>query len=658
MKTNTFIGGISGLLACLFGIALQVPGQEPQSDIYELNFNELAKLKVVTVSKTEQSIDEIPATVRVITAREINNRAYQNLEDVLADLPGFQFRNIQSINSYVFQRGIPNQNNLMLVMIDGVLVNELNSGGFYAGAQYDLKNVERIEVVYGPSSVGYGTNAISGIVNIISKTAQKTGGGISGTTGGFSTQATHGWYNLVNDERQFQMRVTGMVHGSNRANLKGAAGDHNWSDLLDLHENNYHASLRARYQNFTFGSNYLNKQTSLGAYRKSSGTANRDFGTNWNILFLNNFLKYNRQINDQFNWSWVLYHRNTTVLRNTVYEVTDTAQVGYYRPNNLIGLENLFSYHFNDFFTMTGGVMFEYEKLAKKAVFTYSNSMFEAPPLPGSPDFQNNLLASVFVEPNLHITHDLFLSGGLRFDNSSVYQQVLTPRAGINFNPGRSSFLLAYAEAFRAPKPWDYYDGAGNPNLLPETMKSMEIAIKYAFNEHWHSSANLYLNKLHNGIVKEGSGATYRWTNSGIINTKGLEWTMFFSSQKLEGALNYTYTSSVDESGRQLPEISAHTANAGVTLLLKPSLSWNLRAAFVGERENNRVIASTQTSTIDPFCLLNSALTWKPFQAMTIQLIGRNLLNVEYYHPSNGTPDRYRQPQRMLLLMIAYEFEK
>jgi len=64
-------------------------------------------------------------------------------------------------------RGAPSQNNLILVLIDGIQINELNSGGFYGGYQYSLQNVKQIEVVYGPSSALYGTNAISGIINII-----------------------------------------------------------------------------------------------------------------------------------------------------------------------------------------------------------------------------------------------------------------------------------------------------------------------------------------------------------------------------------------------------------------------------------------------------------------------------------------------------------
>jgi len=61
-------------------------------------------------------------------------------------------------------RGAPSQNNLILLLVDGVQINELNSGGFYSGGQFNLSDIERIEVVYGPASALYGTNAISGVM--------------------------------------------------------------------------------------------------------------------------------------------------------------------------------------------------------------------------------------------------------------------------------------------------------------------------------------------------------------------------------------------------------------------------------------------------------------------------------------------------------------
>ena len=138
-------------------------------DILTMSLEEMMNVEVTTASKVPQKMRETPTTVRIITAEQIRERGYFTLEAALADLPGFQFRNINGFNTYSFMRGIPSQNNLILLLVDGVQINELNSGGYYGGGQFDLSNTERIEVVYGPSSALYGTNAVSGIINIITK---------------------------------------------------------------------------------------------------------------------------------------------------------------------------------------------------------------------------------------------------------------------------------------------------------------------------------------------------------------------------------------------------------------------------------------------------------------------------------------------------------
>ena len=157
---------ISIFAVSLFLISVTLAQDSELDEWLEMDLSDLMNIKVTTATKREQLIDKVPATVRIITEKEIQERAYHSLEDVLKDLPGFQFRNILGFNSYTFQRGAPSQNNLILVMIDGVQINELNSGGFYGGYHYNLQNIKRIEVVYGPSSALYGTNAISGIIKI------------------------------------------------------------------------------------------------------------------------------------------------------------------------------------------------------------------------------------------------------------------------------------------------------------------------------------------------------------------------------------------------------------------------------------------------------------------------------------------------------------
>lgn len=640
------------VLSLLFIVARSF-SQNEKLDIYHLAFNDLSKMKVVSASKVEQNIGEVPTTIRIINSEEIKHKGYFTLEEVLSDLPGFQFRNILGINSYVFQRGIPNQNNLTLILIDGVQINELNSGGFYAGGQFNLANIEKIEVVYGPSSVAWGTNAVSGIINIISKNARNNMSELHASVGGFETTEADFAYSHVSKDKGFAVRVSGMVKNSDKANLKGVDGDNNWTDLMDNFETDYNIGLKAETKNLTFGVNYLQKKTSTATFFKSVGTNYRDYGTLWNIRFINTFLKFNKQFSDKLSLASMVYNRNSTVLKNTVYYVLDTAQVGYYRPNNLTGLENILNYTVAENLSLTGGLIFEYEQLANGPSMTYSTSPNVKPPTPLKPEMKGDFLASVFIEPRYRLFKTLFLSGGLRFDQSTVYDQVLTPRVGMSYLFGKHLLRLSYSEAFRAPKPWDYSDGKGNSNLLPEKMRSIEAAVSIFVNQNLNVNVVGYKNELVNGIVKELLPEGYRWGNTGVIETTGAEAMLEYGVGKVSSYLNYTFCHSYNENGTNVAEISPHTGNAGVGYSFSDCLKFNLRANYVGKRENPKVISATNTNFIDPYFLLNGVVSYS-CKGITIQLTCKNILDTECYHTSNRGPERYRQPQQTFIVNIGY----
>jgi len=646
--------GFCLLLFSLIFISNETFSQTDSLDIYDLDLTQLSKLKITSAFKVAQNISEVPSTVFIITGAQIKEKGYFTLEEVLSDLPGFQFRNILGINSYVFQRGIPNQNNLTLVLIDGVQVNELNSGGFYAGGQYNLSNVERIEVIYGPSSVAYGTNAVTGIINIITKSALEKRIELKVLMGSFNTSECDLNYCYVNQKKTLGIMASGMVKKTDKANLKGQAGDNNWTDLMDNFENDYAFDFKIQAKDFILGTNYQLKQASAATYIKSVDTIYKDYGTFWNIRFINNYIKYHKKISEKLTCSSILYNRNATVLSNSILYVTDTAQIGYYRPNNLTGFENLINYDISSFFSITGGLTLEYEELSEKYSITYSSSTELKPPEPEKPKMLDNFLISFFIEPRLTLLKSIYLSGGIRFDRSSIYDQVLTPRAGLIYLFRNQSLRFSYAEAFRAPKPWDYNDGLGNPSLLPEKMKSLEAALTLSIVDNYKVDLIVYKNNLINAINKEVLNEGYRWINSGEINTDGIEICFMFASQKLKSSLNYTFNQSYTGSGEFISEISKHSGNAGITYSFNEYLKVDLRANYIGKRENPKIIISTNSRYIEPCLIFHGALSLINYKGFTIQISTKNIFNKEYYHTSNRDPDRYRQPQRTIMLSAGY----
>ncbi|MBZ0181925.1 MAG: TonB-dependent receptor [Melioribacteraceae bacterium] len=640
----------------LFHIFLinETKAQSDTNSIYDLTLSQLTQLKVTSVNKVEQSLNEIPATVFVITAEELKERGIFTLEEALSDLPGFQFRNIQGINSYVFQRGIPNQNNLTLLLIDGIQINELNSGGFYGGGQYNISNIERIEVIHGPASAVYGTNAVSGVINIITKNPLSNSADISAAYGSFNSLMGNFNYSFVNPSESFKIRFSGMYKYSTKAEMGGAEGDYNWTENIENYERDYSFDLKLISGGLTFGTNYIQKQTPTTTSNKAVGTIYSDSGTFWNIRFINNYLKYNFYSSNDFSLTAVLYNRNATVLSNSIYEVVDTAQVGYFRPNNLTGIESIADLKVLENLFITSGLTFEYESLAESNSFSYSSSPNIKPPKPVTPKMISNYLTSIFIEPRIEIEDKLFFSAGLRFDNSTIYDNILTPRAGLSYNYNNVQFRISYSEAFRAPKPWDYTDGVGNNSLNPERMKSIEGAVKTFFHENFIAGINLYRNHLENALTRELTPNGFRWINSGGAYVNGAEFYFNYLIGKLKTNFNYTFTESYNENGTYLAEISRHTFNTGLTYSLSKNFKINFRANYFGKRENPRIIASTNNSLIDPALIFHAAVSLLNYKGIDLQLSVKNIFDTEYYHTSNRQPDRYRQSQRTFIFTAGY----
>jgi len=638
---------------CLFGQFKEL------DELLDLSLKELTHIQIITASKIPQRLQEVPATVRIITADQIRNQGYLTLEEALSDLPGMQFRNINGYNSYVFMRGVPSQNNLILVLIDGVQINELNSGGFYGGAQYNLSNVDRIEIVYGPASVLYGTNAISGIINVITKNPhQHSGLDLHALYGTFNTMNADVSYGTWDDQRKLGFRISGMVKTTEKADLRGKAGDNNWTDDLENFEDDYSMDIRLGWKTLNFGLNYLNKQVSAATYNKSVGTIFRDTGTLWNIRFVNTYLKHTLTL-DQKTWlSSQVYYRNATVLDNSVLVITDTAQIGYHRPNDLLGVETLGNHSFGVKMNLHAGIVYETENLAQEYSNTKSAGPNIKPTVPPKPAMERNTLFSFYGQFRYALFQPVEFFAGARFDKSSVYDQVLTPRLGLVYNRNRLTAKLLYTEAFRAPKPWDYTDGFGNPDLKSEQMSSIEWVTGYKMTSFLRLDASVYRNRLKNLFVKESlMNDVWRWINHGELNTFGYEVSLDFRKQAIQSYINYTWNNSTDENGVVIPEISEHNCNLGLQYFFSSGLRCSLRGNYIGRRKNPRVIATTGSDYVDAAFIVHSTVTCTLSRCLDIQLMVKNLFDAEYYHTSNLLPDRYRQPQRTLLLRACYHLE-
>jgi outer membrane receptor for ferrienterochelin and colicins len=642
----------------IFSFISRVSAEDELDQWLDLDIDKLIDIKVVTATKTQQHQSKVPATVRVITAHQRKKRGYRSLEDVLGDLPGFQFRNINGFNTYTFMRGAPSQNNLIIVMVDGVEINELNSGGFYGGMQYDLANVRQIEVVYGPSSVLYGTNAVSGVINILTRDpSTDSTSEINLKTGNFNSWSAQIRTGYFNASTNIGYVASGMLSQSDKAKLTEATGDYNWSESMENFEKVMSVNGKIAVKNVTLGFLVQDKQTSRTTNYKSVGTTYLDHGTLWHIRFINSFLENIHAITDKCALSSLLYYRNSTIMDNTVaYISTDSTkgQVGYFRPNDQIGLDEQLSFTPEHFLSVIGGLTFEYDRLSEAFSQSFSCDTAVPPPVPAAPELELDKLASAYTQLHLKPVELFELTTGIRLDYSTVYDFIFTPHTALVTNYRKITAKAIYSEAFRAPKPWDYTWNRGNADLKPEKIRSFEAVLSFKAINSLLLDVSLYRNVIFDKLSIDTSGD--RWTNSTELITNGFECNGMYFHDYFDAFFNYSFADSRNADDIPVDEIARHCSNLGITFNMTRNVSAVLRANYTGTRPNPVFIPSIGRKRIKRYYCLDAVITISDLRGFTVQLSVDNLLDTEYYHPSNRPPARYRQPQRSFLLTIGYGF--
>ncbi|MFK7829528.1 MAG: TonB-dependent receptor plug domain-containing protein [Congregibacter sp.] len=175
-KTHRHRRLIAGRLTC----ALLAPVAQAQEDLFELSLGDLLNLEVTSVSKKSQPISQAAAAVFVITAEDIRRAGVTTIPEALRMAPGMEVAQVDANKWAISARGAQGRfANKLLVLIDGrSTYSPLFSGVFWDVQDTLLEDVARIEVVRGPGATLWGANAVNGVINIITRSAAESSGGL------------------------------------------------------------------------------------------------------------------------------------------------------------------------------------------------------------------------------------------------------------------------------------------------------------------------------------------------------------------------------------------------------------------------------------------------------------------------------------------------
>ncbi len=171
-------------IRCLFAalaaglLAAPASGQSRPSDLASATLEDLMRIEITSASRREQTAEDVAAAVYIITQADIRRSGMTSVPDLLRLVPGVQVAQVNSNKWAISIRGFSGiYSNKLLVLIDGrTIYNPLFASVMWDTEDVMLEDIDRIEVIRGPGAAVWGTSAVNGVINILTKTAHDTRG--------------------------------------------------------------------------------------------------------------------------------------------------------------------------------------------------------------------------------------------------------------------------------------------------------------------------------------------------------------------------------------------------------------------------------------------------------------------------------------------------
>lgn len=549
---------------------------------------------VVTGSKIETQKKKVPFSVSQINRRQIENAGQMNILPVLNNyVPGVFVteRNVLGFgvatggSGGISIRGIGGAPNTgVLVLIDGHPQYQGIFGHPLPDA-YVASDVQKVEVVRGPASMLYGTNAMGGVINIITRENEKQGvnGSLGASYGSYNTQKYYGTigykekkfdaFASVNHDRTDGIRENTDFKITNGYTKLGYKINDKFSVMADLMLAKFFANDNGPVlAPAPFDIDILRGKTSfalMNKFERSEGA----------LKIYHNFGDH--KLSDGFkstdrNSGLMLYQTLRLFTGNTLTVGTDLSQYG--------GKANA--------------------GMAKDSLKTMSE-------------------VAGYVYTQQTIADIVTLSGGIRMEHNNVWGTEWVPTAGIAVSPtGVTTFKASLSKGFRIPTIMELYLYAPNSALKPEKMMNYELTwLQSVLKNKLKFELTGYTANGENMIQVAGTPPNMKRQNIGTFNNKGVEISVNYmpvTGLHLHSNYSYLYQKTITLAAPK------HQFNINANYMYK---IWNF---FTGLQHIDKLHTSLNPEKINSYTLLNARASAMPFKNISFFVAGNNLLNREY----------------------------
>ena len=467
----------------------EAPKQDSAENPYLVDLDSLSNMQVTTASKFSEKLSDAPSDITVVSQDELQRFSGITLAEILNRVAGLigsssYFQDRSTIAARGDQTRLDSGH--ILILINGRPVREVIEGGVDSDIleSFPVNILERIEVIKGPGSVLYGSDAFSGVINLITKKAlsdsisvRAAGGAGGATTTSAEAMLVRGNFNVVASGQYHQFPLWNTVYGS-------PAGPTNPQSFkqASLRDDGAGGYLAINYKGFSFMSSYSGIE---------EGTFVRGFigDVRWKKGFsdLGYSFKASRKWEMNFNFT---YNR-------TVQDAPDYPSVLRDSHEELLEWTNFYPFSAND-------------RLTFGALFSHDAGVETVLSQPRFIDANGQRKSGAFYAQYEHkLTDDLKLIGGFQANKIGSIPLSVVPRGGILWSPtGHVTFKALYGGAFRAPSLDEtlltYPALKGNPNLVPETVGTLDLLASYQSN-HLLLSVDYFHSRQSNLILKNAA---------------------------------------------------------------------------------------------------------------------------------------------------------
>jgi outer membrane cobalamin receptor len=621
------------------------------------------KAETTVASIRPATVRETPGVVTIVTREEIVRSGARDLIDVLRNVPGFSFGvDVQGVVDLGF-RGVWGHEGKILLMIDGLEMNEQLFGTLQLGRELPVDQIQAVEIIRGPGSALYGGNAELAVINVK-------------TRGAAELQGAYGSATYAQSGHDFGERTLSLQYGQVHETLGGlAVSVSGWFGQANRSEQPYN-DLFGGSAPMTNGASQINPgYLNLGAEWKSlklrfvyhklnmktvDGYGGAGAPVRESFTSMLGSASYELKVNDQLRIVPELQYK-----RQLPWRALDKSSVLFYdkTSDRLTGRLTAIYQPIEQVSVAAGGEVFRDRGWLNDGELVGGQTLFD-----GSPRVEYGTTA-LFSEATAR-TPIANIVAGARFEHHSLVGSSFVPRLALTKIVAPFHFKLLYSQAFRAPT---LENLALNPVLTPERTTVVEAEAGVQIAEGLFASMNVFDLTIHDPIIYSADPATgaqvYR--NFRRTGSRGVEAELRMRDRRGSLTLGYSYYTAGPKNQVDLyatPDparvlaFPAHKLSARASVNLGEHLSFDPSAIWISGRYAATGTDSSGAATFaiaGPQLLLNLFATARDlgFKGLDLGLGVYNLLDVadDYIQPYNSSHAPLPGPSREWVARLSYQ---